>query len=85
MFQGGGGAQDNQHFFIFDGHGSHVTRKVHEQATKLGLDMVTLLAHTLHMFKPLDVTYFKPFKKVFRKAKTMLWQKISILNQTKSH
>jgi hypothetical protein len=34
-------SQANRHLFILDGHGSHVTIQV-------GLNMVTLLAHTSH-------------------------------------
>jgi len=41
--------------------------KAHGQARKLGLDMVTLLAHTLHVFKP--------FKNMFRKAKNYVMAK----------
>ncbi len=40
--------------------------------------MVALLAHTLHVFKPLDVTWitcFKPFKNMFRKAKNYVMTK----------
>jgi hypothetical protein len=31
--------------------------------------MVTLLSHTLHVFQPLDVTYFKPFKNSFKRER----------------
>ncbi len=31
--------------------------------------MVTLIVHTLYALQPLNVTYFKTFKNVFRKAK----------------
>jgi len=58
--------QKNRHFFIPNGHGSHVTIKAFEQTIKLSLDMVTLLAHTSHVLQPLDITCFKPFKNAFR-------------------
>jgi len=51
---------------IPDGHGSHVTIEALEQTIELSLDMVTLLAHTSHVFQPLDITYFKPFKNAFK-------------------
>jgi hypothetical protein len=57
----------NRHLHIFDGHGSHVTIETNEQAKKIGLDMITLPLHTSHALHHLDiVTYFKPFKIVFK-------------------
>jgi hypothetical protein len=38
----------NRHFFILDGHGSHVTLEAIEQAKKNSLDMIIFLSHTLH-------------------------------------
>jgi hypothetical protein len=51
-----------------DGHGFHVTIQTLE-LVKVGLDIVTLLAHTSHALQPLDVTYFKPFKINFKKER----------------
>ena len=51
---------------ILDGHNSHVTLEVINQAKKAGLDMVTLPSHTSHTLQPLDVAVFKPFKTAFR-------------------
>jgi hypothetical protein len=31
--------------------------------------MVTFFFHTLHVFQPLDVTYFKPFKNAFKRGR----------------
>jgi hypothetical protein len=31
--------------------------------------MITLPAHTSHAFQPLDVSYFKPFKITFQRAR----------------
>jgi hypothetical protein len=42
--------QENQHLLILDGHGFHVTIQALKQVVKVGLDMVTLLAHTSHAF-----------------------------------
>jgi hypothetical protein len=52
----------NRHLLILDGHGSHVTLEVIEQAQKFGLDMITLPSHTFHALWPLDVVCFKAFK-----------------------
>jgi hypothetical protein len=49
----------NQHLFILDGHGSHVTLQVVTQAQQLGLKLLTLLAHTSHVLQPFDVSCFK--------------------------
>jgi hypothetical protein len=59
--------QENQHLLILDGHGFHVTIQGLKQVVKVGLQMVTLLAHTSHALQPLDVTCFKPFKTTFTK------------------
>jgi hypothetical protein len=59
--------QNNQHLSIMDGHGSHIIIQAPKQVAKLGVDMVTLSTHILHVLHPLDVTYFKPFNIDFRK------------------
>ena len=50
-----------------DGHNSHVTIEVLQQAMKVGLDVLTLPSHTSHKLQPLDVGVFAPYKKAFRK------------------
>jgi hypothetical protein len=59
----------NRYLLILNGHGSHVTFEVIEQAKKFGLDMITLPSHTSHALQPLDVASFKPFKTAFRKER----------------
>jgi hypothetical protein len=44
-----------------------VTLKVIEQAHAFGLNMVKFPSHTSHTLQPLDMSYFKPFKRTFRK------------------
>jgi len=62
--------QSNWHFLILNGHGSHVTLEAMAQAQELGSNtMVTLLIHTFHVLQPLDVSWFKPFKILFKKEK----------------
>ncbi len=61
----------NGHLLILDGHGSHVTLEVIEQAQEFGLDMIILLSHTSHALWPLDVACFKPFKTPFRKERNI--------------
>ena len=51
---------------ILDGHNTHVTLEVINQAKEAGLDMVSLPSHTSHALQPLDVAVFKPFKTAFR-------------------
>jgi hypothetical protein len=36
--------------------------KIIEQEQAFGLDMVTFLSHTSHVFQPLNIFCFKPFK-----------------------
>jgi hypothetical protein len=55
--------------FILDGHGSHVTLEVIEQAQEFGLDMITLPSHTSHALQPLDMACFKPFKTNLKKER----------------
>ncbi|KAH9325368.1 hypothetical protein KI387_005546 [Taxus chinensis] len=62
----GGVSPNNRHLLIFDGHGSHVALQTVEEANKLGIDLITLPAHTSHKLQPLDVSVFSPFKTYFR-------------------
>jgi len=79
-----GVSQENQHLLIMDGHGFHVTIQALEQVVKVGVDMVTLLAHTSHALQPLDVTYFKPFKTTFRKERDSTMVKNNYLESNKA-
>jgi len=54
-----------------DGHGSHITLEVIEQAQKFGLDMIIIPLHTSHAFKPLGVTCFKPFNIAIKKERNI--------------
>jgi hypothetical protein len=60
----------NRHLLTLNGHGSHVSLEVIEQAQQFGLDMITLPSHTSHVLQPLDVNCFKPFKTTFEKERT---------------
>lgn len=62
----GGVSPTNRHLLIFDGHGSHVAVTTIEEARMLGIDLLTLLAHTSHKLQPLDVSVFFPFKTYFK-------------------
>jgi hypothetical protein len=62
-----GGFQENKNLFILDGHGSHVIIQALEQATKLGLDMVTLLSHTSHVLNHLMSLVSSPSKMFLKK------------------
>jgi hypothetical protein len=56
----------HRHLLILDGHISHVSVEVVQEARAAGLDLLTLPSHTLHALQPLDVSVFKPFKQFFR-------------------
>jgi hypothetical protein len=74
---------NNRHLLVSNGHGSHVTLEVIEQAQKFGLDMIILPSHTSHVFQPLNVAYFKPFKTTFRRKKMVQWLETIIANHTR--
>jgi hypothetical protein len=67
----GGISQIERHFFILDGHGSHVTLDVILKAREHGLNLLTLPFYTSHALEPLDLSYFKPFKTAFRAYRDM--------------
>jgi hypothetical protein len=62
----GGISTENMHLLILNGHYSHVTLDVVQEARAAGLDLLTLPSHTSHALQPLDVSVFKPFKTFFR-------------------
>ena len=62
----GGVSPNNRHLLILDGHGSHMAVQTIEEANNLGIDLLTLPAHTTHRLQPLDVSVFGPFKNYFR-------------------
>ncbi|XP_057857005.2 MFS-type transporter clz9-like [Cryptomeria japonica] len=62
----GGVSPNNIHFLIFDGHGNHVALPTIQEERMLGIDLLTLLAHTSHKLQPLDVSVFSPFKTYFK-------------------
>jgi hypothetical protein len=57
---------DHRHLFILDGHISHVSIEVVQEARRARLDLLTLPSHTSHALQPLDVSVFKPFKHFVR-------------------
>ncbi|MCO5546583.1 hypothetical protein L7F22_000012 [Adiantum nelumboides] len=62
-----------RHLLILDGHGSHVSLEVVASAHEVGINIVTLPAHTSHKLQPLDVSVFKSLKGNFRKERA-IWQ-----------
>lgn len=62
----GGVSPEIRHLLIFFGHCSHVAIQTIKEANKLGIDLLTLPAHTTHRLQPLDVSVFGPFKCYFR-------------------
>ncbi|KAH9292362.1 hypothetical protein KI387_042453, partial [Taxus chinensis] len=65
----GGVSPNNRHLLIFDGHGSHVALGTIQEARSLGIDLLTLPAHTSHKLQPLDVSVFAPFKSYFKEER----------------
>lgn len=65
-----GVSPSNRALLIFDGHGSHVAYNTIEEARRLGIDLVTLPAHTSHKLQPLDVSVFSPFKNYFKQQRS---------------
>ncbi|MCO5566881.1 hypothetical protein L7F22_020564 [Adiantum nelumboides] len=55
-------SKESRHLLILDGHGSHVSLEVVAKAHALGIDIITLPAHTSHKLQPLDVSVFKSLK-----------------------
>jgi hypothetical protein len=55
----------HRYLLIMDGHISHVSMEVVQEARAAGLDLLTLPSHTSHALQPLDVSIFKPFKQFF--------------------
>jgi hypothetical protein len=45
----GGMSFINQHLFILDGHGSHVTLEATKQTQEFGLDISTIPSHRSHV------------------------------------
>ncbi|XP_059068723.1 MFS-type transporter clz9-like [Cryptomeria japonica] len=66
----GGVPPSHRALLIFDGHGSHVAFRTIEEARQIGIDLVTLLAHTSHKLQPLDVSVFSPFKNYFKQQRS---------------
>ncbi|XP_059077115.1 MFS-type transporter clz9-like [Cryptomeria japonica] len=62
----GGVSPTNRHLLIFDGHRSHVALTTIHEAKSLGIDLLTLPAHTSDKLQPLDVSVFSPFKTHFK-------------------
>ncbi|MCO5611041.1 hypothetical protein L7F22_065291 [Adiantum nelumboides] len=74
----------SRHLLILDGHGSHVTLDVVENARSMGIDIITLPAHTSHKLQPLDVSVFKSLKVQFRKERDIWQQKASSRQASKT-
>ena len=53
--------------FIVDGSKTHLTRRVIEEAVKLGVHLEALPSHLTDVVQPLDLSVFKPFKVALKK------------------
>ncbi|RHY63004.1 hypothetical protein DYB30_010998, partial [Aphanomyces astaci] len=55
---------------ILDGCSSHYSEYIYPEATALNILLQFLPANATHLFQPLDVSIFRPFKQAVRKAIT---------------
>jgi hypothetical protein len=67
--ESGSVSQEHYHLLILDGHILYVSIEVVQKVRRAGLDLLTLLSHTLHALQPLDVSVFKSFKQFFRQCR----------------
>jgi hypothetical protein len=65
VHESGSISQEHHHLLILDGHISHVSVEVVQEARRVRLDLLTLPSYTSHALQPLDVSVFKPFKQFF--------------------
>jgi len=70
-------------WLILDGHRLHFTLEAIDEGHEFHLYMITIPAHTLHAFQPLDISCFKRFKTTFLKKNvaTMVRKKYSELDK----
>ncbi|RHZ33002.1 hypothetical protein DYB37_012896 [Aphanomyces astaci] len=52
---------------IVDGCSSHYSNYIYDEAQRLEILLLFLPANSTHMFQPLDVTVFRPFKQAIRR------------------
>ncbi|KAH9186261.1 hypothetical protein AeNC1_011763 [Aphanomyces euteiches] len=60
---------------IVDGCSSHYSTHIYEESQRLGILLLFLPSNSTHLFQPLDVTLFRPFKQAVRREITdeMWW------------
>ena len=56
---------------IEDGHSSHISTQVIEEACKNDVYLLCLPAHTTHIMQPLDVAVFKSLKGNYKACKAI--------------
>lgn len=59
---------------IYDGHSSHTSLKLVEDALENQVIILKLPSHTSHLLQPMDLTVFKPLKMSYDKA-VIAWQR----------
>lgn len=62
---------------IFDGHSTHVTLKLIEEALKENITILKLPPHTSHMLQPMDLSVFKTFKYSWDEE-LIKWQRLNV-------
>ncbi|KAF0699698.1 Aste57867_9747 [Aphanomyces stellatus] len=52
---------------ILDGCSSHYSNYIYDEAQRLKIHLLFLPSNSTHLFQPLDVTVFRPFKQAIRR------------------
>ena len=55
-------SKENKHLLICDGHKSHILLEAMKYGLEMGLNILILLADTIHELQSLDVAIFHRFK-----------------------
>lgn len=69
---------------ILDGHKSHLTTEVIQLCISEKIILACLPAHTTHMLQPLDVSFFEPLAKNYRRDLTHTFRDLKAVAATKN-
>ncbi|KAF0685405.1 Aste57867_22702 [Aphanomyces stellatus] len=62
-----GTTPSNPNLLVFDGLSSHYSKPIVDVAAKVGVILLCLPANATHLFQPIDICVFRPFKDAIRK------------------
>ncbi|RHY22256.1 hypothetical protein DYB25_005971 [Aphanomyces astaci] len=70
---------------ILDGCSSHYSEYVYDEAKALDILLQFLPANSTHLFQPLDVTVFRPFKQAIRQAVSdVIWTDVTSISKQRA-